>query len=122
MARARSTTTVLETIAVVGPAREIAAKLRARLDGIADGVSLTHNRAPDPEHWADVVAELKRSPSAPPASGCPSRPSRPRRVHALAWISATCVEFASVAMPATVSPIAASQIARSAPPRGSDWP
>jgi probable F420-dependent oxidoreductase len=51
---------VLEAIAVVGPRREIAAKLRARLAGIADGVSLTHNRAPDPEHWADVVTELKR--------------------------------------------------------------
>jgi hypothetical protein len=33
--------------------------LRARLDGIADGVSLTHNRAPDPSQWADVVADLK---------------------------------------------------------------
>ncbi len=51
---------ILETLAVVGPRREIAAKLRARLDGIADGVSLTHNRHPDPEHWADVVADLKR--------------------------------------------------------------
>jgi len=50
---------ILETIAVVGPREEIAAKLRARLDGIADGVSLTHNRAPDPEHWADIVADLK---------------------------------------------------------------
>ncbi len=52
---------VLETIAVVGPRKEIAGKLRARLEGIADGVSLTHNRAPDPEHWADIVAELKSS-------------------------------------------------------------
>jgi probable F420-dependent oxidoreductase len=51
---------VLETIAVVGPRDEIAGKLRARLDGIADGVSLTHNRAPDPHHWADVVTDLKR--------------------------------------------------------------
>jgi probable F420-dependent oxidoreductase len=50
---------VLETIAVVGPRKEIAGKLRARLAGIADGVSLTHNRAPDPEQWADVVADLK---------------------------------------------------------------
>ncbi len=50
---------VLEAIAVVGPRDQIAAKLRARLDGIADGVSLTHNRAPDPTHWADVVAELR---------------------------------------------------------------
>ncbi len=50
---------VLETIAVVGPRDEIAGKLRARLEGIADGVSLTHNRAPDPGHWADIVADLK---------------------------------------------------------------
>jgi hypothetical protein len=32
---------------------------RARLDGMADGVSLTHNRAPDPGHWADVVSALQ---------------------------------------------------------------
>jgi probable F420-dependent oxidoreductase len=51
---------ILETLAVVGPRKEIAGKLRARLDGIADGVSLTHNRAPDPEQWADIVADLKR--------------------------------------------------------------
>jgi len=50
---------ILETVAVVGPRREIARRLRERLDGIADGVSLTHNRAPDPAHWADVVADLK---------------------------------------------------------------
>jgi probable F420-dependent oxidoreductase len=50
---------VLEAIAVVGPRAEIAGKLQARLAGIADGVALTHNRAPDPDHWADVVAALK---------------------------------------------------------------
>ena len=50
---------ILETLAVVGPRGEIAGKLRERLDGIADGVSLTHNRAPDPTQWADVVADLK---------------------------------------------------------------
>ena len=49
---------VLEAIAVVGERRELAGKLRARLEGIADGVSLTHNRAPDPGHWADTVREL----------------------------------------------------------------
>ncbi len=49
---------ILETIAVVGSRSEIAGKLRARLEGIADGVSLTHNRCPDPTHWADVVARL----------------------------------------------------------------
>lgn len=50
---------VLEAIAVVGMRDEIADKLTARLDGIADSVSLTHNRLPDPNHWADVVRELK---------------------------------------------------------------
>lgn len=53
---------ILETLAVVGPRNEIAGKLRARMAGIADGVSLTHNRAPDPDHWADIVSELKGSP------------------------------------------------------------
>jgi hypothetical protein len=52
---------VLDTLAVVGPRAEIASRLRARFDGIADGVSLTHNRMPDPEHWADIVAELARA-------------------------------------------------------------
>jgi len=51
--------TVLEAVAVVGPPDEIAPALRARLAGIADAVSLTNNRAPDPEHWASVVADLK---------------------------------------------------------------
>ncbi len=51
---------VLEAVAVVGPPGSIAGALRARLDGIADAVSLTNNRAPDPDHWADVVAELKQ--------------------------------------------------------------
>jgi probable F420-dependent oxidoreductase len=50
---------VLEAIAVVGERHTIAGKLRERLEGIADGVSLTHNRAPDPMHWADVVAALQ---------------------------------------------------------------
>lgn len=53
---------ILETIAVVGPRDTIAGRLRARLAGIADGVSLTHNRAPDPAQWADVVAQWKRQP------------------------------------------------------------
>ena len=50
---------LLERIAVVGKRSEIAAKLEARLDGIADAVSLTNNRSPDSTHWADVVAELR---------------------------------------------------------------
>ena len=50
---------VLHAIAVVGPRSEIAGLLEARLEGIADGVSLTHNRAPDPSQWADVVSDLR---------------------------------------------------------------
>ena len=34
--------------------------VRARLDGISDSVSLVNNRAPDPEHLAEVVADLRR--------------------------------------------------------------
>ena len=49
---------LIETIAVVGEPHEIAPKLRARLDGISDSVSLVNNRAPDPEHLAEVVADL----------------------------------------------------------------
>jgi probable F420-dependent oxidoreductase len=50
---------VLGAIAVVGPRETIAAQLRERLAGIADSVSLTHNRMPDPGHWSDVVRDLK---------------------------------------------------------------
>jgi probable F420-dependent oxidoreductase len=55
---------ILEAIAVVGPPETIASKLLARLDGIADGVSLTHNRAPDANHWAPVVHDLQTVSSA----------------------------------------------------------
>jgi len=51
---------ILETIAVVGSREEIAGRIHERLDGIADGVSLTHNRAPDPSQWADIVPEIQR--------------------------------------------------------------
>ncbi len=54
---------VLETIAVVGPRPAIADKIRERLAGISDAVSLTNNRAPDPTHWADTVIALKRGQS-----------------------------------------------------------
>jgi probable F420-dependent oxidoreductase len=52
---------ILNEIAVVGERHEIPAKLQARLVGIADSVSLTHNRSPDPSHWADVVRGLKKN-------------------------------------------------------------
>lgn len=38
---------------------EIADRLRQRLTGIADSVSITHNRCPDPVHRVDIVQELK---------------------------------------------------------------
>ena len=50
---------ILNEVAVVGERHEIAGKLRARLQGIADSVSITHNRCPDPGHWADVVGAIK---------------------------------------------------------------
>jgi probable F420-dependent oxidoreductase len=49
---------LIETIAVVGEPHEIAPKIRARLDGISDSVSLVNNRAPDPGHFAEVVDAL----------------------------------------------------------------
>lgn len=54
----------LEEVAVVGPRASIAPALARRLAGIADAVSLTNNRAPDPYHWADVVAALHAQSSA----------------------------------------------------------
>lgn len=53
---------ILEAIAVVGSRDEIAEKLTQRLDGIADSVSITHNRYPDPGYWADIVRDLKALP------------------------------------------------------------
>jgi probable F420-dependent oxidoreductase len=52
---------LLDAVAVIRPRREVAAALVERLADLADGVSLTNNRAPDPTHWADVVADLKIS-------------------------------------------------------------
>jgi len=49
---------LLETVAVVGEPSQVAGLVRARLDGISDSVSLVNNRAPDPEHLAEVVAGL----------------------------------------------------------------
>ena len=49
---------LIRTIAVVGQPHEIAPLVRERLEGISDSVSLVNNRAPDPEHLAEVVAAL----------------------------------------------------------------
>jgi len=50
---------VLETIAVVGRRDEIARAVHARVDGIADIVSIECSRRPDPDHFADIVADLR---------------------------------------------------------------
>ena len=50
---------LLDAVAVVAPRAEVAGRIRTRLADLADGVSLTNNRAPDPTHWADVVAALR---------------------------------------------------------------
>lgn len=50
---------LLEAIAVCGEPHDIAPLLRERLDGISDSVSLVNNRAPDPHHFAEVVADLR---------------------------------------------------------------
>jgi probable F420-dependent oxidoreductase len=52
---------LIETIAVVGEPHEIAPKIRERLAGISDSVSLVNNRAPDPHSFAEVVADLHAS-------------------------------------------------------------
>lgn len=49
---------LIDTIAVVGEPHEIGDLIRRRLDGISDRVSLVNNRAPDPQHFAEVVADL----------------------------------------------------------------
>jgi probable F420-dependent oxidoreductase len=48
----------LEAIAVVGEPHAIATRLSERLSGITDRVSLVNNRAPDPDHFAEVVKAL----------------------------------------------------------------
>jgi alkanesulfonate monooxygenase SsuD/methylene tetrahydromethanopterin reductase-like flavin-dependent oxidoreductase (luciferase family) len=53
---------LIDTVAVVGEPHQIAERIRARLDGISDVVSLVNNRAPDPEHFAEVVADLHATP------------------------------------------------------------
>ena len=53
---------LVRTIAVVGEPHQIAPAIRSRLDGISESVSLVNNRAPDPDHLAEVVAGLHAAP------------------------------------------------------------
>ena len=49
---------VVSMVGLANLPAEIAPGIRARLDGISDSVSLVNNRAPDPQHFAEVVADL----------------------------------------------------------------
>ena len=49
---------LLESVAVVGRRDEIAALVRAKVDGVADSVSLECTRQPDPSHFGDICAAL----------------------------------------------------------------
>ena len=49
---------LVELLAVVGEPHEIPAKIRARLDGLSEHVSLVNSRAPDPRHFAEIVNGL----------------------------------------------------------------
>ncbi len=50
---------LVESIAVVGRRDEIAAQVRAKVDGVAEAVSLECTRLPDPEHFADICRHLR---------------------------------------------------------------
>jgi probable F420-dependent oxidoreductase len=50
---------MVEAIAIVGRRDEIADRLRSKVAGIADSVSLECTRQPDPEQFADICAALK---------------------------------------------------------------
>lgn len=51
---------LVETVTVCGPRDEIAAQLAERTAGITDHVGLVNSRNPDPTHFSDIVAELRR--------------------------------------------------------------
>ncbi len=48
-----------DQLAVVGPRADIARTIRARTRDITEHVSLVNNRNPDPELFADIVADLR---------------------------------------------------------------
>ena len=51
---------LVDALAVVAPRKEAAARLLERSAGLTDHVSLVNTRHPDPGHFADVVADLRR--------------------------------------------------------------
>lgn len=51
---------LLDAVAVVCPRNEMAARIRARCEGVFDRVNLVARYTPDEKGWVDVVKELKR--------------------------------------------------------------
>jgi probable F420-dependent oxidoreductase len=51
---------LVDALAVVAPRDQAAARLVERVSGITEHLSLVNNRHPDPGHFADVVADLRR--------------------------------------------------------------
>jgi hypothetical protein len=51
---------MVESIAVVGRRDQIADLVRAKVGDLADAVSLECTRRPDPAHFADICADLRR--------------------------------------------------------------
>lgn len=50
---------LLETVAIVGRRDEVAPLVSAKVEGLADVVTLECTRRPDPRHFADIVAALR---------------------------------------------------------------
>jgi probable F420-dependent oxidoreductase len=62
---------VLESIAVVGRRDAVAAQIKAKVDGLADAVSLECTRNPDPLRFADVCRDLRDLAVDGQRPGCP---------------------------------------------------
>jgi probable F420-dependent oxidoreductase len=51
---------LVHELAVVGPRDEIAGRIVERVGGLTDSIGLVNSRNPDPGHFADIVADLRR--------------------------------------------------------------
>lgn len=80
---------LVETIAVVGRRDQLAPAIAEKVTGLADVVTLECTRRPDPDHFADIVADLRplvstdspvTTPTGDTATAAPTR-RVPRRAH-----------------------------------------
>lgn len=51
---------LVDELAVVGPRDEIAERIVARVGDLTASIGLVNSRNPDPDHFADIVADLRR--------------------------------------------------------------